>query len=293
MAAPEGIVWGDKVGDYCRIGIYTAQEITETEITVTVEVWFWSKYSVTDKGGNNLYLDNLSAPGEATTDKGGTNIETTYDSGSGWSTKNQVLLTGTSYTYKHTRTTSDVTRYIHAKLTGINKVSGEALYASTTVTIPALDITACSAPTSFTTSPAVFDEDVTLAWAGATGGVRNSITGYEIQFSTSADGSAWSSWVALGVFDGSPIVDTPSIDRGQYEKYRIRTQGAAGSSYYSGWMESNIVHKDNEPYVYIPNADLNHERHLSYIYDEMIDPEQPFGKYMPYVFDGASWQRHS
>lgn len=138
MAAPEGIKWGSVVGDYCRIGIYTSQTSTNTETTVTVEVWFWSKFSVTDSDSNNLYLDNLATTGSATTDKGGTNIATKSDSG-GWSTANQVKLTGKSYTYKHTRGTADTTRYIYAKLTGINKVSGTAMYAETTVTIPALN----------------------------------------------------------------------------------------------------------------------------------------------------------
>ena len=136
MAAPSETIWGSIVGSYGRIGIYTATSSTNTETTVEVQVWFWSKYSVSDNKGNALYLDNLDTSGSATTSYGGTNIQTTVASGSGWSTSNQVLLTGKSYTYKHSRGKSATTRYIYAKLTNVDRVGG-TMYASTTVSVPA------------------------------------------------------------------------------------------------------------------------------------------------------------
>lgn len=153
--------------------------------------------------------------------------------------------------------------------------------------------TSCTAPTSFTASPEVFENSVALAWSEATGGTNNTITGYEIEYATSLDGSAWSSWAALKTVTGTSTADVPGIDRGQYVKYRIRTQGSAGEQYFSDWIESNISTKDDEPYVYIPNEEKDPERYLAYIHDATIDPEEPFGKYMPYVFDGQAWQRHS
>ena len=137
MAAPSGTIWGSIAGSYGRIGIYTTTNSTNTETTVTVQVWFWSKYSVSDSLGNALYLDNLSSPGSATTDRGGTNISTTVATGEGWSTSNQALLTSKSYSWTHTRGTSASTRYIYAKLTGVDRV-GATMYANTTVSIPAL-----------------------------------------------------------------------------------------------------------------------------------------------------------
>ena len=137
MAAPSGTVWGSTVGSYGRIGIYVTTSNTNAETTVTVQVWFWSKYSVSDNKGNSLYLDCLAASGSATTNYGGTNIQTTVATGSGWSTSNQVLLTGTSYTYKYARGKSEATRYIYAKLTNVDRVGG-TMYANTTVSIPAL-----------------------------------------------------------------------------------------------------------------------------------------------------------
>lgn len=134
MAAPSGIVWGSIVGSYGRIGIYTKLSSTETTTTLSVEVWFWSKYSVSDSA-NTYYYDNLSTAGTATTSKGAVAINTTVASGSGWSTSNQQKLGSYSYTY--TRGTSAVTRYLRARLINIDRVGG-AMSASAAVTIPKL-----------------------------------------------------------------------------------------------------------------------------------------------------------
>ena len=143
MAAPSGTVWGSiaygnsEPSRGGRIGIYVTTSSTNTETTATVQVWFWSKYGVSDNMGNSLCLDDLASSGSASTDRGGTNIQTTVSTGAGWSTSNQVLLTSKSYTFKHTRGTSATTRYLYARLTGVERVSA-TMYASTTYTVPAL-----------------------------------------------------------------------------------------------------------------------------------------------------------
>lgn len=134
MAAPSGIVWGSTVGSYGRIGIYKSLSSTDTTTTVSVEVWFWSKYSVSDTG-NTLYFDNLSSSGSASTSKGACSISTTVETGEGWSTSNQKKLW--SNTYSYTRQSSAVTRYLYAKLTDVDRVGG-TMYASTTFSVPAL-----------------------------------------------------------------------------------------------------------------------------------------------------------
>lgn len=134
MAAPNGTLWGATQGGYGRIGLYVNTVQTDTQYTVTVEVWFWSKYSVSDTA-NTFYYNNLGSAGSATTSRGSVSIKTTVDSGSGWSTSNQQKLATYSGTY--TRGTSDVTRYLYAKLINIDVV-GAAMYANTTVTIPKL-----------------------------------------------------------------------------------------------------------------------------------------------------------
>ena len=140
MAAPSGTVWGSVAygnGESSRggkIGIYVSLSSSNTETTVSVQVWFWSKYGVSDTG-NTLYYNNLSSSGSATTSVGSSNIQTTVSSGEGWSTSNQVKLYSKSYTY--TRGTSAVKRYLYAKLTNVDRVAA-TMSASTTFTIPKL-----------------------------------------------------------------------------------------------------------------------------------------------------------
>lgn len=134
MAAPSGTVWGSVVGSYGKIGIYTSISSNNTTSSVTVEVWFASKYSVSDTN-NNLYFDNLASSGSASTNKGSVSIRTTVDSGGGWSSSNQKKLA--TYSFSYTRGTSAVTRYLYARLDGVDRVGGK-MYASTTISIPKL-----------------------------------------------------------------------------------------------------------------------------------------------------------
>ena len=133
MAAPSGTTWGSTVGSYGRIGIYTSLSSTNTQTTLTVQIWFWSKYSVSDTG-NTLYYDNRSSSGSASTSRGACSISTTSDSG-GWSTTNQKKLK--TYTVTYDRKTSAQTRYLYAKLKNVDRVGG-TMYASKTVSIPKL-----------------------------------------------------------------------------------------------------------------------------------------------------------
>lgn len=134
MAAPSGTTWGSIVGSYGRIGIYTSTSSTNTQTTVTIQVWFWSKYSVLDTS-NTLYYSNQGSSTAAYENLGFRTIDTTEDSGSGWSTSNQVCIYSTTATY--TRTAKATTRYIHAKFADVDRVGG-TMYASKTVTIPKL-----------------------------------------------------------------------------------------------------------------------------------------------------------
>ena len=127
-------MWGSIAGGYGRIGIHKSLSTNSTVAAFTVEVWFWSKYSVSDSN-NSLLFDNLSTTGSATTNKGSVAVETTVASGEGWSTSNQVKIG--SFNYSYTRGTAAVTRYIYAQLGGIDRV-GATMYASTTLSVPAL-----------------------------------------------------------------------------------------------------------------------------------------------------------
>lgn len=134
MAAPSGITWGNEVNDEGRIGIYTSVSSTNTQTTVSVQVWFWSKYAIVDSN-NTFYYDILSSSGSATTSKGSVSVKTTVSSGNGWSTTNQIKIA--SYTHTYSRGTSAAKKYIYAKLTNVDLVGAQML-ASKTVSIPAL-----------------------------------------------------------------------------------------------------------------------------------------------------------
>lgn len=141
MAAPSNTVWGSIVGGYGRIGLSVTRSSTNTTTSVTVQVWFWSKYSISDSG-NTLYYDCTSkASSSATSRYDGISLKTSVDTGSGWSTSNQVLLKtfkydGTSYS-AFTRGKSTITKYVYAKYADVDRVGG-TMYASTTFSIPAL-----------------------------------------------------------------------------------------------------------------------------------------------------------
>lgn len=131
MAAPDGIVWGSTVNSKGKIGIYTSTTSTATETTVSIQVWFYSRYSVTDNY-NDYYFDNEKTA--ATTARG--NVKISHTVNTSWSTKNQTMLG--SYTDTFSRTTIDQTIYCAAKLKTIEAVDG-TMTACTSYTIPALE----------------------------------------------------------------------------------------------------------------------------------------------------------
>jgi hypothetical protein len=112
--------------------------------------------------------------------------------------------------------------------------------------------TAASAPTACSVNQTVAENNVTLSWSGASGGVSNGITSYEIQYSDSTNNSTWGDWTDLSTVtttatSGSLSAAPPSV-RGNYRRFRVRTRGAAGSAYYSGWkISTNSVRKNNWP----------------------------------------------
>lgn len=100
--------------------------------------------------------------------------------------------------------------------------------------------TNCGAPSNFrisgTTTP-IRGQQTTLSWGAGSGGVNNSVQYYEIQYSTN-NGSSWSTLSStISASSTSYTFNAP-----QYVgtvKYRIRTKGTAGSSYYSSWVNSS------------------------------------------------------
>ena len=130
--------------------------------------------------------------------------------------------------------------------------SGVIDNSSYTVLSSALLTTACGAPTSCSVSPILAEGAVTLSWSGASSGINNTISSYEIQYSDSTDNLTWGAWTALTTVtttatSGSVSVDPPST-RGNYRRFQVRTRGTAGASYYSGWkVSTNSVRRNTAP----------------------------------------------
>ena len=193
MAAPSGITWGSEANGYVRIGIYTSLSHTDTQTTLTVETWLWTKYSLHDSS-NNYYYNNLSSPGSATTNRGAIDVYTTVDSGAGWSTSNQMKIGTAKNVY--TRGTTASTRYLYTKITNLYTPtnSSTTATASTTVTIPALQTYTIAynangatgtTPTSHTKS---YGYDATIKSASTL-----SKTGYSfVAWNTKSDGTGTS-----------------------------------------------------------------------------------------------------
>ncbi|WP_255575492.1 phage tail protein [Caproiciproducens faecalis] len=114
------------------------------------------------------------------------------------------------------------------------------------------DVTACGAPTVCSVSAALAEGNVTLSWSGASDGAGNAITSYEIQYCDSSNNINWGDWTALMTVNttstSNSVSVSPPVTRGNYRQFRVRTQGAAGESYYSDWtVSSNTVRKNTLP----------------------------------------------
>jgi len=130
--------------------------------------------------------------------------------------------------------------------------SGVIDNSSYTVLSSPLLTTACGAPTSCSVSSTLAEGGVTLSWSGASGGINNAISSYEIQYSDSSDNLTWGAWAALTTVtttatSGSVETSPPTV-RGNYRRFQVRTRGAAGASYYSGWkVSTNSVRRNTAP----------------------------------------------
>lgn len=104
--------------------------------------------------------------------------------------------------------------------------------------------TACGAPSNVALSNASSGYS-TLSWGAGTAGTNNAITSYQLQYTTSANGTTWgSAWTDAGTVNSgtlSTTVSAPSTSAVQYIKYRVRTVGAAGEAWASAYVESNSI----------------------------------------------------
>lgn len=221
MAAPSGIVWGSIAGSYGRIGIYVKLTNTATQTTRHTEIWFWSKYSVSDTSNTFYYNDNATS---ATTSKGSVSISTTVASGSGWSTSNQVKLKEYDYTY--TKGTSSSKISVAAKLTGIDRV-GATMTALTSYTIPAL----ASYTVSYNANGGSGAPSSQTKWYGKTltlSSTKPTRTGYSFQgWSTANDSSV--EYAAGGSYTGNSALTLYAVWKANTYTVSYNANGGSGA----------------------------------------------------------------
>lgn len=105
-------------------------------------------------------------------------------------------------------------------------------------------IGACGAPSNVALSASTsMGSNVMISWKAGTAGNDNAVTGYEVQRRESSNGSTWGSWSAYTTTTGTSLSVAPPAAYDSYFQYRVRTMGAAGSSYYSGWVTSGTLQK--------------------------------------------------
>lgn len=113
-----------------------------------------------------------------------------------------------------------------------------------------VEVTACGAPTSVycSSSRIIPDQPYTFSWSGATSGVSNDITGYDIAYKYSGD-SNWNYPEDQGKTSTSFQL-TPSGHRGQTLQFAVRTKGSYSSSsdaYWSSWAYSGSYTINTQP----------------------------------------------
>ena len=147
--------------------------------------------------------------------------------------------------------------------------------------VVALGRTACTAPTNVyinsNSDSAQYvnpGSTVKLYWSGAAGGLNNAISRYYIQ--RRKNGGAWGAASDYNASSG----DAQSLDNteGAYFEFQVRTEGAAGSSYYSGYkLSRNRVYNRSKPTVGTPTVlcplSLDRNRNLVRLHENRDRPD--------------------
>lgn len=176
-----------------------------------------------------------------------------YTGGSKVLSGQTVQLTSDDYTYAtRTFTFSGLTveqansiTSISIKCTGASG-SGQAkniyVKSSVAVTVSYTVPSAVSTPSISVSTTSTTSSSVTVSWTASSSGTANTLTGYDLQYADSSNGSSWGSWTSYGSYGTGTRSVSASLPAAKgYRKFRVRAKGSAGSDYYSGWSESSSV----------------------------------------------------
>ena len=180
----------------------------------------------------------------------------TYDSTSAISFTGQSRSSG-SFVVTHNSSTGKGSFTVNFNVQFYPYTSQEGLTSSQTVSIPgtSFSYTACSAPTSITASGIVAPNgEITVSWSGASGGTSNSISGYDIYWRITSEGSAPSTStytnktsISSTSSSDSTIINVGTATRGHIVVFGVVTKGSAGSSYYSRITTGGNVKINSKP----------------------------------------------
>lgn len=227
MAAPSGTVWGSTVNDYGKIGLYVTTSNATASVSVSVQVWLATKYSCSAWG--HLYF-NDNATSASTLISNMIDIETYENSGSGWSSSNQILLYSTSFTVQ--KTTSAQTRNVAAKLDNVTRVGG-VMTVKTSYSVGAYS--SSSSGTSTTIKPTASkerDRITATSWANYSydADCASYDGGYTIRIGGSNSSKDWQGWYTFPT--GSSFLDPAkyTITAASYKVYQPYFASANGYS---------------------------------------------------------------
>ncbi len=110
--------------------------------------------------------------------------------------------------------------------------------------------TAPTAPTSPSQSPNAFESALRLSWAKGSNGTNNPITGHDVRYQTSDDGSNWSAETSVPVSASATYYDIPNAtisgwNSGKHVRFRVGSISAYAATVYSGY--SSVVRKNSAP----------------------------------------------
>lgn len=160
--------------------------------------------------------------------------------------ENQDLCTKTGY--YATATTVTVYAQIDIYSGGWGPTPSGGRNISFTVSVPGVTSN-CKAPTDLWVSSYYVNPggNVTVSWSGAGGGQNNAISRYYLQWGYSDGGWNYSTNSYTSSGSSSASITVPSGE-GKYLDFQVRTEGTAGSNYYSGYYrEDDLVRIRSRP----------------------------------------------
>lgn len=160
--------------------------------------------------------------------------------------ENQDLCTKTGYYATATTVTVYAKINIYSGGWGPTPSGGRSI--SFTVSVPGVTSN-CKAPTDLWVSSYYVNPggNVTVSWSGAGGGQNNAISRYYLQWGYSDGGWDYSTNSYTSSGSSSASITVPSGE-GKYLDFQVRTEGTAGSSYYSGYYrEDDLVRIRSRP----------------------------------------------